>query len=88
VTPNAVIIDYVAVSKQIFDTNSNVTICRDILFVTKIPFIATISRNIKFTTVAEISSCTMKQLVNCMTDIKTLYARRGFRVTKVCTHAC
>jgi hypothetical protein len=58
----------------------DVTLCIDIMFVNKIPFLVTISRNIKFGTVEAMKSRQHKALLTALKSVKRLYALRGFRI--------
>ena len=79
--PNPVVSDYVAVPHAIFEENRNVTLSVDVMFVNRIPFITSISRHLKFTTAETLHNRTTSQLVQCVTNLKALYAKRGFNVT-------
>ena len=46
-----VVTEYITVPREIIKANKNTTINGDILFFNKIPFIATIIHNLKFTTI-------------------------------------
>ena len=54
-----VISDYIAVPENVLQANRNVTFSADIMFVNKIPFFTTVSRDIKFTTVEGIEKRTL-----------------------------
>ena len=73
--------DYVAVPHAIFEENRNVTLSVDVMFVNRIPFLTLISRNIKFTTAETLHNRTTSQLVQCVTNVKAPYTKRGFNVT-------
>ena len=45
------VINYLVKPKNILENNKKITLSIDIMFVKKIPFVTTISRHIKFTTV-------------------------------------
>ena len=49
-----VVIDYLVMPKNILEKNKKITLSIDIMFVNKIPFVTTISRHIKFTTIEAI----------------------------------
>ena len=51
------------------------------MFVNRIPFFASISRHLKFTTADTLHNRTTSQLVQCVTNVKALYTKRGFNVT-------
>ena len=72
--------DYIKVPPQIVQANNIITIAADILFVNKIPHFASISRNIKFTTVQHISSRNIQQNKKYIKTIVNIYSMRGFRV--------
>ena len=61
--PTQVITDYVKLPHSVLEKNKHVTLSIDIMYVNIIPFVTTISRNIKFTTVEAIQNRTKDQLV-------------------------
>ena len=79
--PSPVVTDYVAVPHKLFEENRNVTLSVDVMFVNQIPFLTSISRNLKFTTAETLNNLTTIQLVQCVTNVKALYTKRGFNVT-------
>ena len=79
--PSPVVTDYVAVPHAIFEENRNVTLSVDVMFVTQIPFLTSISRHLKFTTAETLHNRTTIQLVQCVTNVKALYTKRGLNVT-------
>ena len=79
--PILVVTDYVAVPHAIFEENRNVTLSVDVMFVNRIPFLTSISRNLKFTIAETLQNRTTSQLVQCVTNVKALYAKRGFNVS-------
>ncbi len=56
----------------------NVTLAGDIMFVNKIPFFMTISRNIKFGTAEMILNQKNSTLIAAIKQVKQIYMRRGF----------
>ena len=50
------------------------------MYVNRIPFLATISRNIKFTTVEAIQNRTKSQLVQSIKNMLAIYTQRGLQV--------
>ena len=50
------------------------------MFVNKIPFVTTISRHIKFTTVEAIQKRKKSQLSECIKNVIAIYTQRGFKV--------
>ena len=79
--PSPVVTDYVAVPHAIFEENKNFTLSVDVMFVNQIPFLTSISRHLKFTTAETLQNRTTSQLVQCVTNVKALYTKRGFNVT-------
>ena len=79
--PSPVVLDYVAVPHEIFKENRDVTLSLDVMFVNRIPFLASIRRNIKFKTAETLHNRTTSQLVQCVTNVKALYTKIGFNVT-------
>jgi hypothetical protein len=70
----------VKVPRSIMEKHRDVTICVDIMFVNKIPFLVSISHNIKFGTIETIKNRQHKTILLGIKHIKALYAQRGFRV--------
>ena len=54
-TPTSVVLDFVWILKEIRELHCNVTLSVDIFFVNNIPFLLTLSRNIRFTTVTHLA---------------------------------
>ena len=61
----------------------NVTLCADIMFINKIPFIVTISRHIHFGTVEMIANRRMETIFKSLTQVINIYKQRGFDVTHI-----
>jgi len=80
-TPDPVVSDYVAVPPEILSANKHVTLSSNLFFVNKVPFFATISDHIKFTTVQHVSSRKIVELIKCSKNAKATYSARGFNVT-------
>ena len=70
--PSPVVTDYVAVQHAIFEENRNVTPIVDVMFV---------NWHLKFTTAETLHNRTTSQLVQCVTNVKSLYTKRGFNLT-------
>jgi hypothetical protein len=57
-------------------------LCIDVMFVNKLPFLVTISHNIKCGTVKAITSRKLlKELLAAIKSVKRIYALRGFKIT-------
>jgi len=71
------------VSRDILEKYRNVTLCIDIMFVNKIPFIITISRYIKFITVEVLKNRQTKTLSKILKNVTSMYEKRGFIVSSI-----
>ena len=78
--PTQVITDYVKLPPSVLEKNKHVTLSIDIMYVNRIPFVTTISRNIKFTTVKAIQNRTKSQLVQSIKNVLPIYTQRGLQV--------
>jgi hypothetical protein len=72
--------DYVQIPKEIMSLNRNVTLAIDIMFINGLPFMVSISRKIKFTTVEYLLGRKHDHLVKSIRKIINLYRKRGFTV--------
>ena len=81
--PKQVVIDYMEIPKSILKSNKNITLSIDIIYVNKIPFIVTISRHVKFTTVKAIQRRTKVKFVECIKNVAVIYTQSGFKVENV-----
>jgi hypothetical protein len=77
--PFPVTSDYVAIPPQILSVNRYVTLSGDIFFVNQVPFFATVSDHIKFTTAEHILNRKIQQLVQATKHVQAVYSARGFR---------
>ena len=68
------------IPKSILESNKNITLSIDIMYVNKIPFVTTISRHVEFTTVEDIQRQTKSQLVKFIKNVVAIYTQRGFKV--------
>jgi hypothetical protein len=57
----------------------------DIMYVNKIPFLMTISRNIRFATSTNIKNQSSKTILASLKMIKRVYDQRGFKITQINT---
>jgi hypothetical protein len=79
-TPSKVRPGIIDIPAEIMSHYRNVTICADIMFVNKIPFLVTISRSIKFGTAEMLANRQAKSLAAAMKNVIRLYKGRGFLV--------
>jgi hypothetical protein len=70
-TPPPVMTDYVQIPQEIVSLNRNVTLTINIMFVNGLPFMVSISRKIKFTTVEYLLGRKQPQLVSSIKKIST-----------------
>jgi hypothetical protein len=80
ITPPPVATDYVQIPNEIMSLNRNVTLAIDIMFVNGLPFLVSISRKIKSTTVEYLIGRKQHHLVNSIKKIVNLYKQRGFTI--------
>jgi hypothetical protein len=59
----------------------NLKICIDVMFVNKLSFLITISRNIKCGTVEALKNRKLKELLLAIKSVKRMYILRGFKIT-------
>jgi hypothetical protein len=79
-TPERVVSDYISIPLKVIESNKNVDLSGDIFFVNRIPFLATVSDNIKFTTSEHLKSRKIKFILSAVQHVQTLYHARGFRI--------
>ena len=77
-TPERVVSDYITIPTKVLESNKNVSLSGDIFFVNKIPFFATISENIKFTTAEVLASRKIKNIIAAIQHVKAVHDKRGF----------
>ena len=65
---------------QIIKTHRNITLCFDIMFVNKIAFFVSVSRNIRFGTTERILSRHAEVAAKALLNVVLFYKQRGFRV--------
>jgi hypothetical protein len=66
---------------EIQERYRNITLCADVMFVNKIPFLMTTSRNLRFGTAETIPSQADKNLLSSIKRVQAVYRTRGFHVT-------
>jgi hypothetical protein len=68
-----VVTDYVQIPNEIMSLNRNITLAIDLMFVNGLPFMVSISRKIKFTTVKYLLGRKQDHLVKSIRKIINLY---------------
>ena len=71
------------VPPEIMTIYHDVTIAIDILFINSIPFLATISRGLKFGTIEQLPNRQVTTLKSCLQKVLAIYQERGFNVNTV-----
>ena len=71
------------VPPEIIHLHNSVTLAIDIMFVNRVPFFITISRNLKFGTVEALSNRKAVTITEKLKSVVKLYQHRGFQVTTI-----
>ena len=79
-SPKPILSDYVMVPQQILSANQHIVISGDIFFVSKIPFLTTISQTICLTMVHYLMDQKLSTILKGLTKVAAIYANRGFIV--------
>ena len=79
-TPKAVQATYTNIPATIMSRYRKVTLAGDIMFVNKLPFFVTISRNIRFSTSEFLSNRKSDTIFKAITHVHQTYAKRGFNI--------
>ena len=82
-TPSHVPTNINPVPDHILKLYRNVTLCVDIMFVNKIPFLITLSRNIKFVTVEALADRHSNSIKKALSAVVNIYQHRGLRVATI-----
>ena len=81
--PKHVPTEYVDIPRVILDVHSGVTLVADVMFVNKVPFLVSSSRNINLITIKHVPKRTASKLGYLLQRIIRVYARAGFRVRTI-----
>jgi Reverse transcriptase (RNA-dependent DNA polymerase) len=73
----------VDIPPPIMDTYRVITLACDVMFVNRIPFFVTISRNIKFCTAETLPNQEATSLLQALKHVRSIYSKRGFRIDTV-----
>jgi hypothetical protein len=79
-TPVLVVVDYVAIPREVVEQNKIIMLAADVFFVDGIMFLLTVSRQIRFITMEHVIICTAKSLSKHLQQVVQVYARAGFTV--------
>ena len=75
----------VSIPHELCDTQHDVCLYIDIMYSNGIPFLTTISKNIKYHTAMWVADCTPPTITSLVESILKLYQWAGFQVMEVCT---
>ena len=84
--PHKLVSDMVLIPHELCDTQCNVCLYIDIMYVNGMPFLTTISKNIKYRTAMWVADCMAPTITSLVESVLKLYNRAGFQVTEVCTN--
>ena len=72
--------EYVAIPCDLYEWIKNVTLRADVMFVNGLPFLVTLSRDIKLGSVEVLPSRMVKQLITAQQKVLLVYRRGGYMV--------
>ena len=75
----------VSTPHELCDAQHDVCLYIDIMYVNGMPFLTTISKNIKYCTAMWAPDCTAPTIASLVESILKLYEQASFQVTEVCT---
>ena len=70
----------ISIPREFYKMHKRVTITADVMFVSGVPFLVTLSRKIKFRTTQFLPKRTARTLADSLTKVIMMYARGGFIV--------
>ena len=76
----SVVTDYVDIPREILESRKELEVLTDIMFINKLPFLVSISRRLKFTTLEYLSSKNKIALVTSINKIVSYYRSYGLHV--------
>ena len=76
--------DVVLIPHKLHDTQHDVCLYIDIMYVNGMPFLTTISKNIMYHTAMWVADHTAPTITNLVESVLKLYSRASFQVTEVC----
>ena len=81
VNPDAVQPIITPIPSGIQERYGNITLCTDIMFVNKTPFLMTVSRGIKFATAEVLPAQTKKEILQVLCKVNKMYCQQGFCIS-------
>ena len=83
--PHQLVSDMVSIPHELHDTQHDVCLYIDIRYINGMPFLTTISKNIKYCTAMWLADHTAPTIASLFESIQKLYQWASFRVMEVCT---
>ena len=82
-TQNHVQVSFDDLPKELMEKHGDVTLAIDVMFINKIPFVITTSRNIHFGTAELIKDMKKATLITSIEQVMRAYTTRGFRIKAI-----
>ena len=82
--PHKLVSNVVSIHHELWDTQCNVCLYIDIMYVNGMPFLTTISKNIKYHTAMWVADCMAPTIANLVESVLKLYDCTSFQVIEVC----
>jgi hypothetical protein len=83
VKPIPAVSDYIEVPQEILHEQQHVTLCIDTMKINGIPFLTTVSRNIKYWTAEWLPSLDMSAYRSALDQVFSIYSKAGFTITHI-----
>ena len=84
--PHQLVSNMVSIPHELHDAQCDVCLYIDIMYVNGMPFLTTISKNIKYCTAMWVADHTAPTIKSLVESILKLYQQASFQVTEVCTN--
>ena len=81
--PAPVVNDQVQIPQELVDKHKDIVLCMDVIFVNQIPFLVTISKNLKYRTATLLSARTTESYHKALDDVCNKYNSADFQITRV-----
>ena len=81
--PDSVVADYVEIPREILESRKDMEVSTDIMFINKIPFLVSISRGLKFTTIEYLSNKIEIALVTSINKMVSHYKSHALHVSTI-----
>ena len=83
--PHKLVSDVVSIPHELHDAQHDICLYTDIMYINGMPFLTTISKNIKYHTAMWVADYNAPTIASLVDSVLKLYQRAGFQVTEVCT---